>query len=250
METKKFDMFYPTINRILMLLLSWYYQWLCVLKPKKIQSDNPKPDYSQKYLLQFKEFSSQPSEIKNANIDSIIKNNEALSELISDENNELEKQWKSRILIENTPRGNVFMFYNIYKNCFSYYCDQAVMPYQTLNAVAMKYVMTFKCCDFFVDSQIIGTKNIPAKEPVESLPKNSAFAKFKTYNVASKKAEVKKEDEKVINGFLHLGQVRNLCIINKPKRVNPLNGFKTDLVPSGKVKLSYDDYKKSKNMRK
>jgi hypothetical protein len=76
-------------------------------------------------------------------------------------------------------------------------------------------------------------------------PSNAAFVKFKTYNVATKKAEIKKEEEKTINGFLHLGQVRNWQMIDKPKRANPLNGFKTDLVPSN-VKLSYKDYKSMK----
>ena len=147
------------------------------------------------------------------------------------------------------------MFYDLYKGAFSYYCDQAVMPYEIMNAVAMKYVMTFRCCDFFVDSSTLAkVSNSDKDQPVSPdapdirssaeavVENNRPFAKFKTYNAAAKRSEMPKEKEKTINGFLHLGPVRNWSVIEKPKRVNPLNGFKTDAIPSNS-KLSYLEYK-------
>jgi hypothetical protein len=75
-------------------------------------------------------------------------------ELIKMESNYLEKEWHSRILFETTPRGNIIMFYDPYKLGFNYYCDSNGIPYNILNAVAMKYVLTFYCRDFFVDDRI------------------------------------------------------------------------------------------------
>ena len=63
------------------------------------------------------------------------------------EKNPLELEWKRRILFENTPRGNVIMYYDPYKLAFAYYCDTSSMPYKLLNAIAMKYVMRFHCLD-------------------------------------------------------------------------------------------------------
>ena len=249
--------FYSAIRRILCLLVAFYYQWFCAKTP--VIKTLPKPktiaeiehEYSEKYLMRFLEFVSRPPAFKNANISAVFGDPEALMEILKNPDNDLEKEWRKRILIETTPRGNVYMYYDVYKRAFSYYCDQAVMPYRVINSVAMKYVMTFRCCNFFLDSSVLGTgetatpkETLKPKEP-ETKPTNAAFVKFKTYNVAEKKAEIKKEEEKTINGFLHLGQVRNFSIIEKPKRTNPLNGFKTDLVPSN-AKLSYKDYKSMK----
>jgi len=250
--------FYYVIRRILLFVAAIYYKFFCGKKSEKPLLVMPKTiadvekEYSEKYLTRLSEFASQP--FKNANIDVVFGDAEALVEILKDANNDVEKEWRRRVLIENTPRGNVYMFYDVYKRAFAYYCDQAVMPYRVINAVAMKYVMTFRCCDFFVDSSVFpktetDSVEAPEKQKESTVNKNTsteAFAKFKTYNVASKKAEVAKKDEKTINGFLHLGKVRNWQIIEKPKRANPLNGFKTDMVPSN-AKLSYNDYKKMAN---
>lgn len=68
--------------------------------------------------------------------------------------NFLELSWKQRILIQATPRGNVIMFYDVYKHGFSYYADTSI-PYSILNAVAMKYVLLYRCRHFFLDEQIV-----------------------------------------------------------------------------------------------
>ena len=193
----------------------------------------------------------------NSNIDDVIRDQTALSELLKDPNNELEKKWRASILIESTPRGNVIMFYDAYKRGFSYYCDQTVMPYEIMNAVAMKYVITFHCRDFFVDSTILPRTSLPSKEEDKkeqgkstSVKDDKAFVKFKTYNTATKKAGVAAEDDKTINCFLHLGATRNWSPITKKVKPNPINGFQSDMMPGGSnnKKLSYLDYKNKQKL--
>ena len=95
----------------------------------------------------------------NSQVDSIFFRRKELKNHLENPKNELESTWRSRILIENTPRGNVIMFYNAYKEAFAYYSDQTAMPYRILNAVAMKYVMKFHCADFFIDETVLGANN-------------------------------------------------------------------------------------------
>jgi hypothetical protein len=254
--------FKETIHRIILLFYAWA-QWTIALM-------NGEP-FSQP-ILQEKEhiLSSKDKYIEsrkkaffasfektgmnwNENIEPVFKDANELAEIMKDPQNELEKKWRSRVLIENTPRGNVIMFYDAYKRGFSYYCDHAVMPYDIMNAVAMKYVLTFFCRDFFVDSMVLPKKDVEDKDCEKDTKKEKkpnvvkidkqAFAKFKTYNTATKKVE---EKNKVINCFMHLGASRNWLPIMKTVKLNPINGFQTDLVPSNK-KLSYLEYKKMKS---
>ena len=66
--------------------------------------------------------------------------------------NDLEKNWRRRVLMEATPQGTVVMYYDAFKRGFAYHSD-AHMPYGLLNAAAMKYVMMFRCGAFFVDEE-------------------------------------------------------------------------------------------------
>ena len=65
---------------------------------------------------------------------------------------DLELQWTSRILFQNTQYGNIAMHYDLYRQAFVYYSDSQI-SYTTLNLCAMKYVRIFLCRDFFTDSQ-------------------------------------------------------------------------------------------------
>lgn len=197
----------------------------------------------------------------NSNVNEAMRDKEQFAELMRSPNNELERIWRTRVLIETTPRGNVIMFYDAYKRAFSYYCDQAVMPYEIMNAVAMKYVMTFHCRDFFMDSNVLPSSQKTPLPIVSDKQENdngistsiqktakldkTAFAKFKTYNNATKKVGISQEDDKTINCFLHLGASRNWCPIAKKVKPNPINGFKTDLVPgsNNNNKMSYLEFK-------
>jgi hypothetical protein len=171
----------------------------------------------------------------NENIDAIFYSKSEWTELLKDENNYLEKKWRTKILIENTPRGNIFMHYDAYKLAFAYYSDQTI-PYPVLNAVAMKYVLTFFCRDFFMDEIVLpetnisritakhkedadaekakmhkekengngnGTKSWRFETKENETPSNtkSPFAKFKSYNnVSAKSTNVSNTSNTVKNG--------------------------------------------------
>jgi hypothetical protein len=86
-----------------------------------------------------------------SNIPGFFYNTKEYQAMLVDPNNIIEKTWKSRIMVENTPRGNIFMHYDAYKRGFSYYSDQTGIPYSILNACVMKYVIIYRCRDFYMD---------------------------------------------------------------------------------------------------
>jgi hypothetical protein len=188
----------------------------------------------------------------NLNINYVFYSKSQYQEMIKDTKNPLEQQWKTRILFENTPRGSVIMYYDPFKLGFSYYSDQTI-PYNILNAIAMKYVVNFRCRDFFIDEQIVpentplpilkllledkpvndkAEKNEKTKddENIKQRLRNAPFAKFKNYNKISNKVQEnqnkgekkdekdtteKKEPEKPKerNRFISLGKTQNFKIL-------------------------------------
>jgi hypothetical protein len=185
----------------------------------------------------------------NMNVDPIFYNKKQYIELQLSDSNELENMWKSRILFQNTPRGNIAMFYNVYKLGFSYYCD-VNMPYDILNAVAMKYVIMNQCRDFFLDEEITPVESPllklveddkkpekeedenkkKEKEELKNILKAAPFAKLKNYKMEStsekksnepniEKSETKTKDPKLIerNRFMYQGKMRNFMVLKKPE---------------------------------
>jgi hypothetical protein len=89
------------------------------------------------------------------------------------------------------------MYYDAYKMGFAYFCDQKVISYDVLNAVAMKYVKIYRCRDFFMDESIVPKENtsklisvhysevnkptINNNKPTVETTKNT-FAKFRDYS--------------------------------------------------------------------
>ena len=106
--------------------------------------------------------------------------------------------------------GNVIMYYNKERNSFEYYTDN-IIPYRILDTVARKYVLTYGCCELYVDMEkeikeyiVNGSKGATKEkkdktlemneteekdkeivDPVKSKP--NVFAKFKSYNKDSSK---------------------------------------------------------------
>jgi hypothetical protein len=113
------------------------------------------------------------TENENANIDPILYDFEARKTVFQDPDNLYEKQWKSRALYSSTPRGNVLMYYNPFTLSFSYYSDEQVIPYSILQKLAKKYVVMFRCKNFYID--------------VEGRPNNQIF-------------ELLKKEEEALNG--------------------------------------------------
>lgn len=108
----------------------------------------------------------------NSNIDPIFYNKKELNEIMKIENNDIEKSWKTKILYEPTPRGSIIMFYDAFKQGFSYYSEQNGIPYSILNAVAMKYVVLFFCRDFFMDEQTITPQEVVININTKIQPEN------------------------------------------------------------------------------
>jgi len=215
----------------------------------------------------------------NKNVEKVFYNKKELQEILVNQNNELEKIWKTRILFENTPRGNIIMHYDVYKQGFAYYCDTNGIPYNILNSVAMKYVTLFQCRDLFMDNEYLENEKEPPliklyleqekeskKESLEKpLPKldTSAFAKLKNYN---KKADDKTDDKKVDkinekpekeynrNIFINQGRICNFNFLNKPVKKSKLNGFYSSLLDGvsseGEVQHHVMNYSKYKELLK
>lgn len=236
---------------------------------------SPTELYIEKHLKRFLASFEVTDKNWNSNIDEVFYSKENYLEILKDENNDLEKKWKMRILIEFTPCGNVIMFYDPYKLGFSYYCNQYV-PYPILNAVAMKYVLNFHCRHFFMDEHVVpetfaspllgllveDKKVKEKKEVIDSNIKNrlrnAPFAKFKTYNRASNEAEPKKEPsknivnekQKEINKFINLGKTTNFSILQPIMKKKKGRGMFTSKLASSlfdnsnvqKEVFSYRDY--------
>lgn len=173
----------------------------------------------------------------NNSIDIVLYNEEDYKKLIVSEDNHLETYWQSRILFENTPRGNIIMYYDAYKLGFAYYSDISGLPYALLNAVAMKYVRTYKCRDFFIDTSITPEPSPFIRKPQkketsnEKIPKSKAFAKLKNYNSIPNSNESEKPN--FSNTMINNGRIQNFSFLKKS-------------IPIRKkiVSFSYQDYKK------
>ena len=187
-------------------------------------------------------------------------------------NTELEKIWKTRILFEHTPRGNIMMFYDAYKMGFSFYSDEKTISYDILNAAASKYVSMYRCRDFFIDESITPLSspfiklyfvdepkkqvNNAAKDTFARMKRENPNAKalppnIKSNEKANEKANEKKEQEKMKNKFLYLGKMQNSQWTQPlPKKRKVLAKFTSPLLESIKMDagvqretLSYKDFK-------
>lgn len=208
----------------------------------------------------------------NKNIDALFYDRSAYKKLMEESNNFLEKEWKSRILYETTPQGNVIMYYDVYKEGFVYYSDQTGIPYRLLNIVAMKYTITYRCIDFYIDEQFIPNnpsfmitfirneeqsendkKQKIRKEllsmnekinPLLNHSENSPFVKFKSSSKPNtivsdpiNKIDPVKPINNIRNKFIYMGKVNNFSMIQKP----PTNKQKNTPTIYGCGIHAYDD---------
>jgi hypothetical protein len=213
----------------------------------------------------------------NRNIDALFYKKKEFLEYMKQENTDLERTWKTRILLENTPRGNIIMYYDAYKQGFAYYSDQ-VMSYPILNAVAMKYVVLYGCRDFFLDNQYTETnsplleiyeKDTPAKPAVAPTrpsleQKNKVFVKLKNYNTVSSKTKdtsaASSSNEKVIwkNRFVSYGKMANYSILQKNKKTSMvlkkvdlaenIDKHEKEITGQGQIMKEFVNYRQFKEM--
>ena len=199
----------------------------------------------------------------NANIESVFYDKTAYTKALSNVDNDIEKHWRSNIM-HSTQYGPVFMHYDAYKQGFSYYSDSA-LSHSVLDAIAVDYVIKFRCRDFFIQEKYYpeNVKNIlmdthfpvenkqkakvmdgpfykrQAKKGTTENPLSDAKKKPKSKKVlAQEKAEEErrlKAEEKIKqqredakkrkNKFIHLGIIRNMELLQKPVK----KGFKKDM---------------------
>lgn len=183
----------------------------------------------------------------NENTDNEYYDIELYKKTIEFENSGFELKWKRRTLLEHSPRGNIIMYYDVYKKGFAYYCDQQSIHYIILNTLAMKYVRLFMCRDLFVDEtidsqcspspliklekEISKIDNKTKKENIDAdlkqTLKSGPFAKLKKYNQTTTKLEevVEKIIEKHRNRFLYMGKILNYSFIEKPNKKAKINSI-------------------------
>jgi len=244
-------------------------------KPKKEElPPPPPPDPEEVYKEKAKKkwlrsFQGITTLSFNQNIESVFYNRKMYEQLMVSEN-EIERIWKQRILMENTPRGTIIMYFNAYKRGFAYYSDQTI-PYSLINAVAMKYVLTYFCRDFFIDE--IETKDLILSPFIELYEKDAfqkkqeksekgidiksgPFLKSKNFvqknqlqaganvvsNIGSNKTNTNTEPVKeyVKNRFIYEGKICNFTILQK---------YKIPLVTTKKKTsaIKYSDFKQWHN---
>ena len=196
------------------------------------------------------------NETLNNNTDSEFYNIKKYNEIMSIHNNDIETMWKKRIMMTNTPAGNVIMFYDAYKMGFTYYCRESI-PYDLLNAIAIKYIKLFCCKDFYFDNTFFDSKLYTIHNPPEKSQQKKQSLKgpfIKRKKEEKKEEEKKKEEDKndndtpkepekvrTINKFIYLGNPLNFSIIQKVKKENT---FRAPVIEA--MKVSYADYKKRK----
>lgn len=238
---------------------------------------SPMETYVERNLSRFLK-TYESTEKYSENIDDGFYVKDRLKQMLVEANNPLEIEWKRRILYETTPRGNIMMYYDPYKLAFVYYSDTNIMNVSLLNAAAMKYCISYRCRDFFVDNGITPENRHSVLIPIhfiEPPPQkkgtdksstqkldNSAFAKFKNY---SKQTEESHPNKKVTiisptcptpkdvckNRFIYMGKISNLNVLQPIKKyTNTINGFKSQHLDNLKGEtqlqervLSYKDFK-------
>lgn len=161
----------------------------------------------------------------NCNMNSVFYSRDLYQAAIKEKDNELEKEWRRRILYNHIPnRGNVIMYYDAYKRGFAYYSDQSI-PYGLINVIAMKYVLMFRCREFFLDEQIVPDEFISPfiKLYEEEEPTNTENPEDKSLKIDVKKGP-----------FARLKQYSTTIPTNNPAQlsntqINPLlNKYKND----------------------
>lgn len=230
-----------------------------ITKPTKM-AVSPEENYKKHNKAGFiKSFQEAEREINySENIDSVFYKREEYNKIMAEADNILEPKWKRRILYEFTPRGNVIMFYDAYKEGFAYYSDTQ-MTYEILNSAAIKYSILFRCRDFFIDEQsypngstispLIKLKEDQDKKPVSSAVKlKGPFLKSKKSSANSTCVPVKIYSQ---NKFVHLGKTCNFSFLKKESVIKPIleTGYSSIFKGEKNAQRGVFDYRKFKELK-
>lgn len=142
--------------------------------------------------------------------------------------------WKSRALLVASPllsQANVLMYYDTDQLGFAYHSDFVVASPVFLNALAMKYVVQFRCLDFFVDEVVVEDWKSPLlplhavedekKEEEESKDAAEFQAFVKEHAGAFVQRKKDPENRKVLpaivvrNHFVYKGKMSDYSFVQK-----------------------------------
>ena len=257
-------MIYELFISIIRFLLQFFKKKSTPNTLAKVHEETQFEKSSKKFAL----FYDNKTEDECSNIDSVLYDFVQRKEIFGQVDNAPEKIWKSRILLENSPRGNVLMYYNPYTFSFVYHSDEQIIPYIILEQIAKKYVVMYRCKDFFIDSV-----KRPANKILEVLQKEEdalkskkmkvsditkcvnvqsdskdVFAALKDYrtptqasngpnNNKQNKRAVKEEEVKFSNRFVRIGKMCEFNILQKPadKKIEAVNELMFGSKPVNKV---------------
>lgn len=270
-------------NIVYKIFTSFYYIYTGTLFSKRLENSKTRKlireesvlEKTNKYITKRREeFTKKVENVlddnvrkMNANIPPIFYSKKEYVKVLEDEKNPIEKEWKTRILLETTPKGNIVMYYDSYKQGFSYYTDANSVDYKLLNAIAMKYVLTYTCLDFFVDdeeasyqSPLIKVHFVDEKPKPSHDTKNTfkpdvttgPFVKYKKTGQKDNKTPIEKQKEYNRNRFINMGKMKNFEIIQHQSisKIKTLKPFQSNLLNQlagetslQKTVLSYKDFK-------
>lgn len=139
-------------------------------------------------------------------------------------------QLKNSIVLENTPMGNIILFYFHEKEKFYFYSDRKEVPYKYLDTVARKYIKMFNCkmiytaLDKELESQKKKYEDIKEERKIKKIEKTDkkadVFASYKNYNMKTDKP-LKEEDYLIkenINKFKWGGFLKDYQFVQTPKK--------------------------------
>ncbi len=173
------------LNNVVKTVLQYVYWIIYLYNVHFKRVEPPKPTFAQKQqedynmsCKKYEEFYNASSDDENANIDPILYKYEDRKGIFDDPANIYEKQWKSRVMYDYTPRGNVLMYYNPYTLAFTYHSDEQTIPYTILQKMAIKYVTMYRCKDFYIDPD-----NRPTNKMLDLLQKEEDAMKSKNAKI-------------------------------------------------------------------
>lgn len=137
---------------------------------------------------------------------------------------------KKSIVLENTPMGNVVLFYDHEKEKFYYFSDRKDIPYKYLDTIARKYVKLFDCKIIYtllseeLESQKKKYEEIKEERKFQKVEKKDkkadVFATYKNYNMKTDKP-LKDEDYLIkenINKFKWGGFLKDYSFVQTQKK--------------------------------
>jgi hypothetical protein len=132
---------------------------------------------------------------------------------------------QNKIIIENTPNGNVIMFFDYDKKSFQYYSDFSI-PYSFLESVSKKYCILQSNSIYRqikMDASINDFSIIKNSTTALLQSKSKSFAKLKSYNNSSHNVGIPSNTkqqptelkivEKDIVRYTHLGKTTNFSFL-------------------------------------